>query len=367
MNNVSIGGQGCVYTGSKQPVCSIPTEGVKRTDIVTKVYLSEEDYEAEYNIVRKLKIIDPHQEFIVYPINFCKVDANEVENCKSEIDYRRTKTTSDGKYNMGQIPRMEKTLDKYFNIVENRNIDYAEELLICFIQLLKGLKLLHENNLVYIDIKRNNVMVKDENYKFIDVGFIQRINEETYIREFIHSADYYIYCPACFLMKKKHQYTPTEIMKIYFSNLKRAQPHIMTTLLTDFNDENRLSDLENFFKEYKDKKFDIQMIKTMMIAQDVYGMGMMMIYMIATRIVMEHYIRLRPLKKILMKCIHQNPFKRPSVEELIDMLEELEFDEHSFENEYTIKDTNLTTQETQSNPKTTRTSKNSTSTTPTTK
>lgn len=337
--DVEVGGQGCVYTGKDQPVCmSLDTNTpVNSSGQVTKVYLSTGEYEIEKKIVKILEAIDPNRDYIVYPSEFCKVKKSDLDECVMEMDSSMVATQKE--FYASVIPKMDETLEYQFDPVRFKRQDQAEEILHCFKNLCMALKVLHSNGLVYVDIKRNNVMVKDGRYKFIDVGYIKKIDADTFTRKFLRDVEYHLYCPACVhvrnVVRSKNGGatadaipSASDLLDKYTDRLIYANPSMPTLMSTTFYDPNRLSDLDEFQRYYARKPTDEAMIRMIMTSQDIYALGIMMIYMIATRLVGTHFVRIQPLVSVIKRCVRQNPVKRPTIEELILLLEDVQIDKY---------------------------------------
>ena len=126
----------------------------------------------ELEISETIRDIDPNNNyFISFSGDSCLLDDNDV-NLKSCSTYRSASKSTQikGYYLKYGGPSL-------YSYIENNGID-VNTAWKWMIHLIKGLKLLHDNNVVHLDIKADNIVIdEDLKPKFIDFGLSKFASE----------------------------------------------------------------------------------------------------------------------------------------------------------------------------------------------
>jgi len=172
------GTYGCVF-GDPPLKCKGDKERSKN-DVITKVMLTN-NATKELSESELWKQIDPKQEFSISAIKMCDFDKeynskiNQPEKCLARV-------------NADERAFLKKERDKLLfykfggaDLIKLKpHAKNYKQLFMAILPLLKGLKLAHENNIVHLDIKRDNIVSKIENNKlvlrFIDFGLSLNLN-----------------------------------------------------------------------------------------------------------------------------------------------------------------------------------------------
>lgn len=346
-DDVTSGGQGCVFTGMKQPACKNRRgKHMNRntSELVTKVYYRTKEHDMEAKVAEVLRRVDPDMNHFVYPSGFCEVVLSEVSGkCDKDIE----STTRPGKLNSSKstvstvrkrghakasvIPRMEVELDVFMReLMESRQ--QVDHFYVAMHNGFAALALLHAEDLVYIDIKSNNLMVDDEsNVKFIDAGYITDINSEKE-REMYHSMHrYWVFPPSASVVHyhKTRDGVP-DAEAIFQSYMDRVGHHsdgraaLRMAAAIAGDAFTRPDDIAKFSDAYAATKGDAAkrdaMEKRMMKSNDVYAFALMMVELLATTFLMGNGVRViqdadGAVNDLLTECLRHNPLERPTAAE----------------------------------------------------
>jgi len=272
------GTYGCVF-GDPPLKCKGDNER-STNDIVSKV-MERKNAKKELIESDLWKKIDPEQDFSISAIKICSFDKkynskNEPEKCLSKFKPMNRKKILNKKrdtlifYKFGGLD-----LIKLKPHAKNYKAIFT-----AIHPLLKGLEKAHDNNIVHLDIKRDNIVSKIENNKivlrFIDFGLSLNINalnpERPYKSTYSRNDTFYPFWPPelgcfdnegileadwrirCKLEEHNYMYN-SEISTIY--NLPRIQ--------------NRLSDVYNMYLDVDFKNY-----KKVLKSIDMYSIGVLL-------------------------------------------------------------------------------------------
>lgn len=162
------GAFGCVYKPSIR--CNGNTSP-PREDIVSKI-IDGKSVQEELNLKDELFAIDREQQYFIYPLSTCKpshLNFGDIVNCPKDdvalINYAY------GGSSLEDI--LIKLYEKPFSI---EHVRFFEG----FLNLLHGIKILHDNGIAHLDIKSVNVvgLVKGDGsywFRFIDFGLSKKL------------------------------------------------------------------------------------------------------------------------------------------------------------------------------------------------
>lgn len=171
----------------------------------------------------------------------------------------------------------------------NNNPDATEEeILDIFIDIAKGIKYMHDKNLIHQDIKPENVVLTIEENRFvaklIDFSFCEKIrkNKEFVIVKSLGGTVGYL-CPFSYLQ------CVNGIKKVYKSADIYSFGALMYSILTKSNIDTKKAILQkNSYKPFFKKE-----------------------------------IKLPYLKKLILKCLKFNRIKRPTIDQILEKLLEI--------------------------------------------
>jgi len=181
------GSFGCTY---KPPLKCIDKPNLnKKHDEDAMKFMKNDDYTKwEKFISEIINRIDPnHEYFIALSEDQCTIDiVKEKEEIDKCMNYRRSTVKNEFigffiKY--GGI-----TLDKYLTLNKNNYYDTFKIML----HLLKGLSILHKNNIIHRDLKGNNIVIGSDNIsRIIDFGLAKIIDksDENYKKKIYDDID----------------------------------------------------------------------------------------------------------------------------------------------------------------------------------
>lgn len=163
MKNTLIGNgtYGCVYKPPLQCKYSNKLNEIHKNDIMKVVDITNESTILEDEISNLIRIIDPNQNyFIPLSSDRCLLNPKDIEldkcnnyNSKKNNNFRGIFLTYGGI-----------TLEQY---LDNNTIDIVT-VWYWLIHLCEGIKILHDNNIVHLDIKSKNIVLQQEsNQRFL--------------------------------------------------------------------------------------------------------------------------------------------------------------------------------------------------------
>lgn len=326
---------------------------------------------SKYNHIlnKKIKTIDPEQKHLIYYNKYCKLKLNDIKNRKHKdieiINNNNNSILSNLIENFNCIIEKDK---KYINIIENYggktlneyiqknklNFDLGKNLIK---DLLYGLKLMHDNKIVHRDVKIDNIVYNNKNFKYIDFNI--SLDLETYDKpnkislggniNYNISLDYLIlYYLYYFITYKKFNLTNRIIEIIAYKCLNKYKNNIRslnnieisyssiisltrnTTLLDSFDElktikkikkQDQDSEKINIIKKlvsiihkiYINKNFFEKYYEEYIYKNDIYGLGI--IFKIL-------YIKMKNKNKNINELINNmilfNPKKRFNIDECIE-------------------------------------------------
>lgn len=222
---------------------------------ITK-FVHKDDGIDELEISKILRHIDKKQEYFKYPLEyFIKRIEDEEELYGLYIEYsgiNMKKWITNHKYN---------------------NVQLQIVLINLFIQTLKGLILMHENDIVHMDIKPENLIISDTNIYYIDFGTSINLNTKFNISYtgyyWVWPPDFVIYCNNLNKSSIELKSNPiSDITSLYHKEIKDIIPIGFT------NDEKQIELLNNITKDMIKNKY-----KEYYKSIDIYSLSTCFIYL----------------------------------------------------------------------------------------
>jgi len=240
---IAAGSYGGVFGGEGGP---LPCKGEEKTDhtIITKL-LRKKDADNEFSQKKHLEKVDPDQTFLLYPL---------AEPCDikpyHELTHEQQKWVDIYDEKSKGYPKINTHLDKYklvkykYGGVELGN-DYVKTVPILkflekYLDLMKGVLKLHNNNMFHCDIKIANILIdpSDNTIRLVDFGFMHI----RYGNQFLKIID-------DDLLKNVYEYWPFYLNYLYYD--KRTKIHNDESLYNMFitRQSQKIKDqLEKFYK-----------------------------------------------------------------------------------------------------------------------
>lgn len=271
----------CVYYPS--PTCNRVIDTIKKTetiDAVGKIILPKQGV-YEWNYAKKLYRIDPLQKYFIYPLEMCEIKIQEkLRKCKQ---FEKNKV-----YNILKIPH--EKLSLIDTLVKRKDKITLTEFLPKLYHLIDGLSKLHKAKILHHDIKYNNILFSNGEYKWIDFGnsiaykdiFNTAKNGYLYVDYIIHPPEYRYFSRYYYIDKG------IENAKVFAENEWYLLHYIITPLsiknieiYRHFNTFEQYQEYINeLFLQLKNKnKQDIEQLFTSQASKiDIYAVGNMLIH-----------------------------------------------------------------------------------------
>lgn len=302
----------CVYYPSH--VCNRVIERIKKVDTndsVGKIILPKQGV-YEWNYAKRLFRLDPLQKHYIYPVEICEIKLEEKLNkCKL---FEKNKI-----YNILKIPHEKESLAN--TLIKRKEKISLKEFLPKLYYLMEGLNKLHKAKILHHDIKYNNVMYSNGDYKWIDFGnsigfkdvFNTAKNGYLYLDYIIHPPEYRYFSRYYYIDKG------IESAKTFSENEWYLLHYIISALAIKnielykyfYTFEQYQKHIEELFQQLKNKtKQEIQNIFTTQVSKiDIYAVGNMLIH-IYPYIKSEANEQSKQYYNLIQNMIHPNILQR---------------------------------------------------------
>lgn len=321
------------------PVCSETPEFItkdsklRKNATVGKVFMDDEDSIDEWQIAKKLAVVDPRQKYFLYPVSKCTTSLESVRTAETNgvctrLERRYANAPpKNTKLHMlrsinGGIP-----LDSY---VKNKKVS-PQEFLASFSLVFQGMQKLHRAGLIHHDLKFDNILIdpKTKECRIIDFGMI--INKDdalSFENKFIGSK-YWLHPPEyrIFSTMTKRKWAPLDDIEIrreiatqigmYKITFDKNDPSPISSAM--FNDfmfsycEYEQALLEYVQKLSKQKTMGAMLGYIQKYPQkiDVYSAGISLVYLsLHLDYTKSSQMQLQKFFNLLKHMIHPDPRKR---------------------------------------------------------
>ena len=174
-NIIGLGSYGCVVR--PKMLCKEDKDETTTTDMVSKIQSETQTYE-DYETITILQNIPNIQNYIVKTMRTCKPKKNDINKrlikvcagvINTDINESNDAYITDDNARLTQMEYGENVDDAV------KNIDFWKSIY----NLLEGIKVFRENNIMHGDIKKYNIIYleSEKKMKFIDFGFTQKFGD----------------------------------------------------------------------------------------------------------------------------------------------------------------------------------------------
>ena len=177
---INQGTYGCVF--KKGMTCDGMVDDEETISKIVEIDITSEN---EVNIGKKIMEIPDYLLYFAPIISSCTIDMSNMESeelNKCRVIYSNKRSKKKLKFQMNKIPYVgNKSIQIYLlELLENKNkVEvFTTEFINLFVELLEGYSLLHDQNLIHMDVKSNNIMVNEKKRPIIiDFGLTFNIEE----------------------------------------------------------------------------------------------------------------------------------------------------------------------------------------------
>jgi serine/threonine protein kinase len=210
---IASGSFGCVFGPPLK--CDNNVAKSQKTRLISKVFNDDSDFKDEKDIQKKIEKIDPEHKFTIPYYGDCTVTkirkSNAADKCE-HIDMDTKKTYKQLLYQFGGKDFVD------FMGSRKGSIASFKKILIPFHPVIKGLKIISDQNMVHLDIKPDNILHYKNSVFLIDFGLMMEKNK-VFNQKHILDHDYPFYPPE-FKMYVYKNNSFNKFFERFFSNFK---------------------------------------------------------------------------------------------------------------------------------------------------
>ena len=336
---ISEGAYGCIYNPALQCSKNKETYAYRKRKI-NKLQLHNEYAENELNIGKIVTSL-PDYEARFSPLyhknkSCTKLKVRQFKNGTLQSCSIMTKQNPDTKVMLleGNYIKNGESIEDYLESVNNQ-WDILNALNRIFLYIIQSIQVLGEKQIVHFDLRSPNI-IYDTYIKIpiiLDFGISFRIKDmfTDYERVFIaYNPKYYIYPPEVLLVthfifdkEKDMQYNTSKVYKDCIEN------KLYTSILPEKYRESYKQELTQFFETLQENKSVDSILKKYSRANyyktwDVYIFSIFFLKLVQNVYQETTNIYVEEIQYLCYQCLHPNPSKRPSIEDIIIHCEKIQ-------------------------------------------
>lgn len=325
---INQGTYGCIF----RPAINCKGNLLK-SSFITKIQIEKETSDKESKIGYKIKKIKGYSKYFAPILKTCNISIGNIKNDEIKkcdfIDNKTTKIISNKMKYVG-----DKTLfDFLLSILEETPNKINDVIFDCYLHLLEGIELLHENNIIHYDLKENNIMY-DDNEKYpiiIDFGLSF---ETTNLYKYKNMVDaFYVYGPEykpwcfeihiiCFILRNIDENGLDKQISLPYLNKVIDDFLKKNSIFKYFKESGVFKQYENtlkeFLKQYSELSYNdlINELIKYNYSWDNYSLAMIFFYFIYKTNI--HTNNMKYLLKLLNEIIFSIPDARITIKETME-------------------------------------------------
>jgi serine/threonine protein kinase len=331
------GTYGCTF--SPPPQCTshkevLISEIKKQKDKLAKVFQKQASSTIEWDVAKRLKSVDPKQQYFLFPFAKCQTSLAELTK-DPQFHHCSYKNKKLKQYPMVIMKKGGTPLDSYMAYHKVSVQEFAKIIL----QVLKGIKMLNQHNLIHHDLKFDNILynASTDETRIIDFGLLLSRSDALNVFEnmYIYS-DYWLHPPEYRIIQYIHALpnladaTNMGITNTFEKNVSilnvsffSKQPTLRQLVYDIFPPDDFKTGFEKYMhdvckKNSKDEAFRYMSKYSNRI--DIYSLGISSLYL-STYITFPSVKEKKQFMAFLKGMIHPDPRKRFTVDKAIKMLQ----------------------------------------------
>ena len=330
---INQGTYGCIF----RPAINCKGNLLK-SSFITKIQSEKETSDKESKIGYKIKKIKGYSKYFAPILKTCNISIGNIKNDEIKkcdfIDNKTTKIISNKMKYVG-----DKTLfDFLLSILEETPNKINDTIFDCYLHLLEGIELLHENNIIHYDLKENNIMYDEEKNLPIIIDFGLSF-ENSNLHKYKHLLNaFYVYGPdykpwcfeihiISFILRNIDESDIDQQISLSFLNKVIDDFLVKNTIFKYFKESDRYKQYRNTLKDFLNQYSELsysdlisELIKYNY-SWDNYSLAMIFFYFIYKTNI--HTNNMKHLLKLLNEIIFSIPDKRFTIKETIERVTDI--------------------------------------------
>lgn len=343
---LSEGGFGCVF----HPMINCQGKETDNTNYVTKVQVKDESAKNEILVSEKIKQIPLYERFFSPITHTCiirkrKLDDDLVQDCHI---FHKVKH----KLVLMKMPYAgEYTYFDYILSLQQQEKKIMNVILTTYPYLLHALEKLVKNDVIHFDLKGNNIMFNTKRNIPLIIDFGLSIDFSEFTKEripfyfYTYSPDYYIWCPEIHMIN--YLVHESEGKKLTKKSVKHIceeivnENKIMNSLFSTKERDEYIRDMIDFFSRFIGKK-DSTIINKLIEYRNTWDMFSLSLIFFKLIQALQLHNRannqtnkfIKVFTQLLMKNIHPNPTKRPTIQKAVQSFQNMLMMSQQFDDDY---------------------------------